>query len=303
MAFRKSKSVVLCKKMSMCNNTAEEDVLLLLKTINMPGVRLCESESDICTILKEKGYKYTPDIICGPPDINEAPLEGLFFIDVNEPSGDFLFKKKVSEQLNKNVSQAFYSFLYQDKEYSRSFSKLPTEHHQNYLKVLNDKLEKYSHCRNQSANTAIVHHFNLGNIEENSFEKPDKFLAMLDYIRFYFGIENKSDNKDLLEAEKYLLKNILGKETQTPYLISVRRDMPDVPVLFLMLHIAASKNGKRYDAGIILLNGNILERYDRNHPIFKWMFNFLKSSQSVSTNETQEFNIQFNVTRGTLPFI
>lgn len=285
----------------MCNNKSEEDVLLLLKLLKMPGVRLCESESDICTSLKEKGYKYTPDIICGPSDINEAPLEGLFFVDVNEPSGDFLFLKEASIQLNKNVSQTFYSLLYKDMEYNQSFSKLPIEHHQKYLEVLNGKLRKYSHCRNQSANTAIVHHFNLGKIKENSFENTAKFFAMLDYIRFYFGIETKSDNKDLLEAEKYLLKDILGRELQTPYIISVRRDMPDVPVLFLMLHITANKNGERYDAGIILLNCKILEQ-DKNHPIYKWMINFLNISKSVSTNETQELNVQLNVTRGTLPF-
>lgn len=167
--------------------------------------------------------------------------------------------------------------------------------------MLNGKLRKYSHCRNQSANTAIVHHFNLGKIKENSFENTAKFFAMLDYIRFYFGIETKSDNKDLLEAEKYLLKDILGRELQTPYIISVRRDMPDVPVLFLMLHITANKNGERYDAGIILLNCKILEQ-DKNHPIYKWMINFLNISKSVSTNETQELNVQLNVTRGTLPF-
>lgn len=112
------KTVILCKENSMCNNKSEEDVLLLLKLLKMPGVRLCESESDICTSLKEKGYKYTPDIICGPSDINEAPLEGLFFVDVNEPSGDFLFLKEASIQLNKNVSQTFYSLLYKDMEYN-----------------------------------------------------------------------------------------------------------------------------------------------------------------------------------------
>ena len=73
---------------------SEETVLSFLKLIGFPGVRRGETDEGVCNYLKSNNYNLTPDLVAGPPEIKEAPIEGLFFIDVIQPTSDLLFKSE-----------------------------------------------------------------------------------------------------------------------------------------------------------------------------------------------------------------
>ncbi|MDL1962557.1 MAG: hypothetical protein LWX01_12870 [Deltaproteobacteria bacterium] len=78
---------------------SEKAVLECFKKINFPGIKLGERNPEVCNYLKKQNYHYTPDLVAGPKNIKLAPVEGLFFIDVMEPSSDLLFKSMASKQL------------------------------------------------------------------------------------------------------------------------------------------------------------------------------------------------------------
>ena len=267
----------------------------------MPGMRFCESDPEVKTILLNKGFKKTPDLICGPDNLNEAPLEGFFFIDVNEPSGDFLFKEEASQKLGINIAQNFRDLLGKEDKFEWGLEQLPITHHADYLKVLNDKVGKYSFLRSQICNTGIVHFFDLGDSTKDIFENQDKFFAMLDYLNFYTKLESKSQTKDLVVAEKYLLKEITTKEPKRHFLIFIKRDS-QVPILFLMLHVMTHKEGKRFDFGIMMVNTNVKENDQTLYPIHRWIVQLALNSDSVSTDIECDSTFKILVQRDKLPF-
>lgn len=285
----------------MGTDTATINVFSFLKSLGMPGLRFCETDPEVKTVLLGKGFNKTPDLICGPDDLNEAPLEGFFFIDVNEPSGDFLFKQAASRKLATNVAQIFHTLLGEDDKFEWGLEQLPIDHHADYLKVLNDKVAKYSFLRSQTCNTGLVHFFDLGESAKERFENQDKFFAMLDYLHFYTKLECKSGGKNLVEAEKYLLRELTAEEPKRPYLIFVKRDS-QVPILFLMIYVLTRRKGVRFDFGIIMVNTNVGENNQTKYPIHSWIVHLASNSQTVSTYGECDGTIKTSVQRNKLPF-
>ncbi len=269
----------------------------------MPGVRLCESDPNVNKVLLGKGFTKTPDLICGPDDLNDAPIEGFFFIDVNEPSGDLLFKKTVSEKLGlkKDVSASFRTLFGEGDKFDWSLNQLPKDHHPAYLNVLNGKLDKYSFLRSKTTNTGIIHFFDLGESTKDSFENQSKFFAMLDYLHFYTKLESSSETRDLIQAQKYLLKELTAAEPKRPYLIFVKRDS-QVPILFLMIHVITFRKGERFDFGIMMVNTNINEDSENKYPMHTWLVDMHLKSQSVSTETECDGTINIHVQKNKLPF-
>ena len=63
--------------------TPEDFVLKFLKKEGFPRIRKGETNKDACDYLNENGYIFTPDLVTGPDDIRDAPIEGLFFYRCN----------------------------------------------------------------------------------------------------------------------------------------------------------------------------------------------------------------------------
>jgi len=289
------------KKIDVTPDRATNNVFSFLNSLGMPGLRFCESDPKVRTVLLGKGFNKTPDLICGPDDLNEAPLEGFFFIEVNEPSGDLLFKEAASRKLGTNVAQNFRTLLGDEDKFEWGLEQLPIDHHADYLSVLNNKLCKYSFLRSQTCNTGLVHFFDLGELTKERFENQDKFFAMLDYLHFYTRLECKSGKKVLVEAGKYLLKELTAEEPKRPCLIFVKRDSQE-PILFLMVHVITHRKGIRFDFGIIMVNTNINENNQAKYPIHTWIVQLISNSQSVSIDRECDGTIKISVQRDKLPF-
>jgi len=285
----------------LATDTATINVFSFLKSLGMPGLRFCESDPEVKTVLLGKGFNKTPDLICGPGNLSEAPLEGFFFIDVNEPSGDFLFKEAASKKLEKNIAQTFRTLLGEDDKFEWGLEQLPIDHHAHYLNVLNNKLDKYSFLRPQTCNTGLVHFFDLGESTKEQFENQDKFFAMLDYLHFYTRLECESGKKNLLEAGKYLLKELTADEPKRPYLIFVKRDSQE-PILFLMMYVITHRKGIQFDFGIIMVNTNVKENDETKYPLHAWIVELVSKSRSVSTYGECDGTIKISVQRKKLPF-
>ncbi len=285
---------------------AEIAVLEFFKRIGFPGIRLGEGNQSVCDFLKKNNYDFTPDLVAGPQDIAHAPIEGLFFIDVIQPTSDLLFKSIASKHLSINVSETFKKILQDatNDEEKPSINMLPIEHHQCYLDALNKKLDKYSHHRKftrdgkllVSANLGIVHHFDLGNVAKRNISDVRSLITLLDYLRFYKSLA-PSDNTDLRNAENRLLIEIVNQEQQFPYVMMVGREWSDVPHLFLMIHITAIKDNKDMDISIILVNTILLDNSGLTHPVHKWFaINILNRSEKCRNEEytSQIITIGFN---------
>lgn len=257
---------------------SERDVLDILKKISFPGIKLGQGNETVCNYFKSKNYSYTPDLVSGPTKIEQAPIEGLFFIDVNEPSGDILFKTKASHQLEKNISKTLKRLLQNPdrKEENLSINKMPSEHHKKYLDVLNKKLDKYAHQRkfhegkkiSVTSNLGIVHHFNLGVVKDNIISDRNKLITLVDYFRFYKLIA-LSENADLDKAEDIILKELINCKQEEPFIVTLGRNWSDLPALFLMIHILIKRNNKKYNLGLILVNTSILDKSNFDHPVHK----------------------------------
>jgi hypothetical protein len=169
--------------------------------------------------------------------------------------------------------------LGKEDKFEWGLNQLPNTHHDDYLKVLNDKVGKYSFLRSQICNTGIVQFFDLGDSTKDS----------------------KSQKKDLVVAEKYLLKEITSKEPRRPFLIFIKRDS-QVPILFLMLHVITYKDNLRYDFGIMMVNTNVKENDKTPYPIHKWIKELASNSDSVSTDIECEGTFKIFVHRDKLPF-
>ncbi len=274
---------------------AEVAVLGFLKRMNFPGIRLGERNPNVCDFLKRSGYHFTPDLVSGPDEIDQAPVEGLFFIDIIQPTSDLLFKSSASHGLSINVSRTFKKILddaANDKE-NPSINRLPIEHHQCYLEVLNKKLDKYSHKRPftragslvTSANLGIVHHFNLGTVAGTNVANVRGLITLLDYLRFYKSLAASPTNIDLRIAENRLLMELLNQEQRFPYVMMVFRKWHDVPHLFLMIHVTVKKSNSDMDIAIILLNSALLDAVS-THPVHRWFAcNIQNNSPESLTNE------------------
>lgn len=266
----------------MAKACSEIAVFEFLKKMGLPGIRLGEGDPLVGQYLSERGYNFTPDLVAGPDDLNLAPVEGLFFVDVLSPTSDLLFKASASHQLPINVSRTFKALLDNAKHCQEkpSIAELPTEHHQCYLGALNKKLEKYSHKRPftrdgknvVTANLGIVHHFNLGMVKETNVANVRDLITLLDYVRFYKSLATSS-NIDLSVAENRLLQELVNHQQQSPCVMVAFREWPDVPHLFLMIHVVAEKSIGTVDLSIILLNSSIL---GTTHPVHQWFNSMIK---------------------------
>lgn len=297
---------------TLATDTATIKVYPFLKSLGMPGLRLCESDPGVKKVLFDKGFAKTPDLICGPDDLNNATLDGLFFIDVNEPSGDFLFKKVASEkrELKNNISQIFSSLLDGDK-FDFGLDQLPRDHYPEYVAALNNKVDKYSFSRrintNIATNTGIIQFFDIGEVTWVStgnellptVENQNRLFTLIDYLNFYTKLESTSEKKILAAAINYLLTELTAKEPKKPYLILLPRDS-QVPVLFLMIHIITYRKEVRYDLGIMMVNTTYAN--NDNYAICKWLVDIHEKSQTESIDAKSQVPIRLHVLRDKLPF-
>lgn len=273
-------------------NESEKAVLAFFKKIDFPGIRQGEENIEICNYLKSQGYNSTPDLVAGPKNIKDARVEGLFFIDVIQPTSDLLFKSKASHQLNKIISHEMIDLFNKNTKNNVDtlIETFPTEHHQLYLNVINKKLKKYSHKRafkkdNKSlvsANLGIVHHFNLGDIQHNTISNTKELITLVDYISFYKHLA-PHDNIDLTNASTLLWEEIIKPKPGTPYILVVAREWSDLPYWFLLIHVNIVRNGTKHDFAIMLINTCIANNLNSNYPVYKWLI-----SQALHPS-TQEF--------------
>ena len=263
----------------MCKKEEEIAVLKFFKKIDFPGISLGENCKTTCGYLKSQNYSKTPDLVAGPKNLEDAPVEGLFFIDVNQPTGDMLFKSLASKNLNIDIAKIVKEKFQRDNSEGKDtfIDSLPNEHHQYYLNVINDKLDKYAHERKfiqngkltVTANFGIVHHFNLGELNGNNISNSKKLLTLIDYIRFYKSLA-PSDNVDLRNAESLLFEETINLKQKAPYLLAIGRNWHDVPHLFLMLHIVIKKENEIQDLALLAVNTFLLDNSDMTHPVHKW---------------------------------
>ncbi len=129
--------------------STEDIILSFLQSLDFPGIRKGEGNEEVCVHLKNLGYKYTPDLVAGPEIITEAPLEGLFFIDVIEPTSDLLFGEEFYSPDQINTPKEFKRILDSNSRQEKStfIDSLPNAHHDCYLEAINKKLSKYTHDR------------------------------------------------------------------------------------------------------------------------------------------------------------
>jgi len=284
----------------------EETVLEFFKLIDFPGIRLGEKDPEICKHLRSRGYKFTPDLIAGPPNIKDAQIEGLFFIDVIQPTTDLLFRSEFYKESEIDVPKVFKKILEQNfKEKASTYiDMLPTLHHECYLGALNKKLSKYAHQRKVdreggtfvSANFGLVHHFDMGELRERRLSDVKKLITLLDYFRFYKKLA-PNKNVDLRNAENLLLNELVNENQVHPYLLAIGREWNDIPCLFNILHISITKNSKTSHLALMSLNISHLDNSDKTYPIHKWFGEkiFHPKTKFFLNDEYKEKKIVINI--------
>ena len=255
-------------------------VLNFFTNLDLPGIRFGEGNKQVCDCLKSKGYKFTPDLVAGPENIEDAPVEGLFFIEVITPDKELLFDSKFYENFDFDTPKYFRDLLAKsnDDVVNKTIDLLPNNHQNCYLEKLNKKLDKYAHKRkfidnDQSmvtANLGIVHHFNLGKAEGNNISDVKALITLLDYFRFYKRLA-PSNNIDLRNAETNLLQDLMNDAQSNSSVQIVGRGLQTLPCLFQMLHVAVEKNNSMHDLAVMVLNTSIMDNSDGNHPVHKWL--------------------------------
>ncbi len=286
---------------------SEKAVLRFLKNFDFPGIRFGEGNKQVCDYLKLNGYNYTPDLVAGPENIEDAPVEGLFFIEVINPTSDLLFQSKFFENYDFDTPKVFKELLFEKTSTNGSVNidMLPNNHQECYLDKYNSKLDKYAHQRKfldngplkVSCNLGIVRHFNLGKIKGNKISAIKELITLLDYFRFYKRLA-PSDNIDLKNAETRLLKELINNDQKSPFIQLVGREPENLPCLFHILHVSLEKNESIHDLAVIVLNTTILDSIDGNHPVHKWFFRkiFHPKNKMHLNNETptEKVNITLN---------
>lgn len=285
---------------------SEDIVLGFFKLLDFPGIRRGEDDKNLCKYLKTKGYNFTPDLIAGPPDIKDAAIGGLFFVDVIQPTTDLLFNSEFYSDSEIDVPSEFQRILYNNHQNNLStyIDMLPNLHHDCYLEAMNKKLDKYAHQRKFdddgeqliSANFGLVHHFNLGEFKEGKVSDVKKLITLLDYIRFYKRIA-PSKNIDLKNAENLLLNELVNENQSNPYLLFVGRDLKDLPYLFNLLHISIIKKSISHHLALIFLNTSHLDNSDGTYPVHKWFIERIFNPESVtySNDEYKEKKVIINI--------
>ncbi len=288
-------------------NKSEKAVLRFLKNLDFPGIRFGEGNNQVCDYLESNGYEYTPDLVAGPENIEDAPIEGLFFVEVITPTSDLLFQSKFFENYDFDTPKVFKELLSKNTRNNGSVNidMLPNNHQDCYLDKYNSKLDKYAHQRKfldngqlmVSTNLGIVHHFNLGKIKGNKIFAIKELITLLDYFRFYKRLA-PSDNIDLKNAETRLLKELINNEQNSPFIQLVGREPENLPCLFQILHVSMEKNTSIQDLAVIVLNTAILDSIDANHPVHKWfirkIFHPKNRMYLNSETTTEKVNITVN---------
>ena len=283
---------------------SEKAVLFFLKNLDFPGIRFGEGNNQVCDYLKSKGYKFTPDLVAGPENIEDAPIEGLFFVEVIQPTSELLFQSEFYENLEFDIPKFFKNLLTQNNrnEVNTTIDMLPNIHQDCYLKKINKKLDKYAHQRKYvdnsqltvTANLGIVHHFNIGKVEGKNISNAKGLITLLDYFRFYKRLAS-SDNMDLKNAEVRLLKDLINDAQSNPSVQIVGRFLETLPCLFLMLHVSVEKNNSIYDLAIMVLNTSIIDKSNGKHPVHKWftrkIFHPRTKKYCNDNNTTDNLNI------------
>lgn len=261
-------------------NEAEKAVLRFLENVDFPGVRFCEGNKQVCDYLKSNGYGFTPDLVAGPKNIEEAPIEGLFFVEVIEPTSDLLFQSEFFKDLDFDIPQDFKDLLNKNtkNDVDTYIDMLPNFHHDCYLDKINGKLDKYAHQRKfilkgqikVTTNLGIVHHFNIGKVEGKNISNAKGLITLLDYFRFYKRLA-PSNNIDLKNAKTRLLQMLINDVQSSPFIQFVGRTLKSLPCLFQILHVCVEKKNAIHDLAIVILNTSILDNADGDHPVHKWL--------------------------------
>ncbi|MCI5212254.1 MAG: hypothetical protein D3910_26510 [Candidatus Electrothrix sp. ATG2] len=265
-----------------------ENVLNFFKLMDFPGIRKGEDDQEIDNYFKSiLSYNGTPDLIAGLDNFEEVSIDDLFFIDVNEPSIDNLFKKHNKiEGASDNLSQLF-NRLKENKSFS--LEEMPKEHYGNYLKAMNNKkIMKYCYRKEGtiSKNFGMVHHINLGEIKNKRIQESEKFFLLIDLMKFYGSLSPQS-NIDISNFYKRLMHKIIEtdmSDPNDPYVCLTGRDYhewKDVPCFFYLLHINAIKDGKLHHFALWIIN--ICHLYDPSININYQIHDFFRKIASDPT--------------------
>ena len=289
-------------------NASEKAVLCFLKKLDFPGIRYGEGNNQVCNYLKSKGYKFTPDLVAGPENIEDAPVEGLFFVEVIQPTSELLFNSEFYENLDFDIPQYFKNLLTKSScnDDNINIDMLPNVHQDCYLEKFNKKLDKYAHQRKfikngqlmVTANYGIVHHFNLGQVKGNNIADVKSLVTLLDYLRFYKRLA-PSDNIDLKNAETRLLQELINDAKSSPSVQIVGRSLENLPCLFQMLHVSVEKDNSIHDLAIMVLNTSILDNADGKHPVHKWFARkiFHPKTKKYWNDETTTEKVSININK------
>lgn len=260
-------------------NESEKAVLNFFKNLDFPGIRFGEGNKQVCNYWESKGYRFTPDLVAGPENIEDAPIEGLFFVEVITPDKELLFHSKFYENFDFDIPKCFRDLLAKSNNdvVKTTIDMLPNIHQDCYLEKINKKLDKYAHKRKYidneqtmvTANLGIVHHFNLGKAEGNNISDVKALITLLDYFCFYKRLA-PSDNIDLKNAETRLLQDLINDAQSSPSIQVVGRALKTLPCLFQMLHVSVEKNNSIHDLAIMVLNTSIIDNSDGKHTVHKW---------------------------------
>jgi len=122
----------------------------------------------------------------------------------------------------------------------------------------------------------------------------------LDYIRFYKLLAS-SENIDLRNAENLLLTELVNENQSSPYLLSIGRELKDLPCLFYMIHISIIKKSKNHHLSLICLILSHFDNSEGNYPVHKWFVERIFHPESVKyTNDKyKEKIVVINIGPGT----
>jgi hypothetical protein len=288
----------------MQNRYKEELIVFdFLKKEKLPGIRLAERDKKIKKILQQKGFNNTPDLIAGPENLENCPLEDLFFIDVIKPKNIIFekFETNSNDVCTAEIAETIFEKCTRE-QIEITVDSLPNAHHKDLIKKINNKIKKYAHdrlfvCENYlyiPSHVGLVHHFDFGELRGNIITNTRSCLTFLDYIRLYKSIQEsyrtKIENKDLVSAENLLFRTIISssKEKNNIWAIGKKWDMP---LLFMMAHVIVKKDNDLYNYAIIMINTNIIYASKYKYPIHRWI------ASKASDSSTKEFSSEVNSTK------
>ena len=161
-----------------------------LWTLGCPGLRPCEKDKSLVSLLVTETFRRTPDMVAGPIEGKASPND--FFIDVANLQGATLYNPK--RPGGESPPPIFADPARNPGTFS--LKDLPTNHLDGYLSTIEKKLKSYSTERAGSPLVGLCVHLDASQVTTGaSLSKNDfmRFLTRFDYLRFldrFFGISD-----------------------------------------------------------------------------------------------------------------